>query len=116
MCAQRDDLAGSFQDARSARNEDWYKTEMNYDPVATLRKVKVPALFLFGADDRLVPASRSAEIIRRTLAESGHRDFTVKVFPGADHGLHSPPGSGSLNPGYEPAMLAWLRSHLSIAR
>jgi pimeloyl-ACP methyl ester carboxylesterase len=108
--AQGDDLFGSFEHAKAERNENWFKTEMNYDPVATLRKLKVPALFLFGGDDRLVPVPKSAEIIRQTLTKSGHRDFTIKILPSADHGLYLRDATGStrLAPGYEETMKEWL--------
>jgi dienelactone hydrolase len=106
--SQADNLIGSFEHAKTSRNSDWFKSEMNYDPVATLGRLKVPALFLFGADDRLVPVPKSVDIIRQTLNESGRRDFTIKVFPGADHGLHAPPGSMRLAPGFEETMKEWV--------
>ena len=108
--AQRDDLFGSFERAKTERNNNWFKTEMNYDPVATLRKLKAPVLFLFGADDRLVPVPKSAEIIRQTLTDSGHRDFTIKIFPAADHGLYLSDATGSIRlaPGYEETMKEWV--------
>ncbi len=111
---QQDDLIGSFAHAQTKRNNNWYKTEMHYDPVATLRKLKAPSLFLFGADDQLVPAAKSADIIRQTLTESGHRDFTIKIFPGADHGIfvRDPNGSMTLAPGYEETMKQWLMTRL----
>ncbi len=107
---QQDDLIGSFAHPQKERISNWYKTEMNYDPVATLRKLKAPALFLFGADDQLVPAAKSAEIIRKTLTDSGHRDFTVKIFPGADHGIYVRDATGSMGlaPGYEETMKEWV--------
>jgi uncharacterized protein len=112
--AQHDNPIGSFERAQAERSNNWFKTEMNYDPVATLRKLKVPALFLFGADDQLVPASKSAEIIRQTLTENGHHDFTIKIFPGADHGLyvHDAAGSMRLAPGYEETMRDWVLKRL----
>jgi pimeloyl-ACP methyl ester carboxylesterase len=108
--SQQDDLIGSFDDAKRVRSNNWYKTEMNYDPVATLRKLKVPALFLFGSEDQLVPVPKSAEVIRQTLTEIGHNDFTIKIFPGADHGLrlHDATGSNRLAPGYEETMKEWV--------
>ena len=108
--AQGDDLFGSFERAKAERNNNWFKTEINYDPVATLRKLKAPALFLFGGDDRLVPVHKSAEIIRQTLTASGHGDFTIKIFPGADHGLFVCDATGSLRlaPGYEETMKEWV--------
>lgn len=112
--SQQDDLFGSFDDARRIRSNNWYKTEMNYDPTATLRKLKVPALFLFGSDDQLVPVPKSAEVIRQTLTEIGHKDFTIQIFPGADHGLrvHDATGSNRLAPGYEETMKQWVLKHV----
>jgi uncharacterized protein len=108
--AQPDSPIDDFERAETARNRLWYSTEMNYDPVATLRKVKVPTLFIFGSGDQLVPVSRSVEIIRRTLAESAHRDFTIKIFPAADHGIYARTSSGSMQlaPGYEQTMREWV--------
>jgi pimeloyl-ACP methyl ester carboxylesterase len=110
LSAQRDHLIASFEHAETARSEDWYKTEMNYDPVAALRKLKVPGLFLFGSDDQVVPVSTSVEIIRRTLSANGRSDFTIKIFPGADHGMHVRDATGSvrLAPGYEETMKDWV--------
>jgi pimeloyl-ACP methyl ester carboxylesterase len=83
---------------------------MNYYPAATLRKLNVPALFLFGSDDQPVPVPQSVEIIRETLAESGHSDFTIKIFPGADHGLYLQAATGSIRlaPDYETTMKEWV--------
>ncbi|MBV9303953.1 MAG: alpha/beta fold hydrolase [Acidobacteriaceae bacterium] len=110
LIAQRDHLIASFDHAEAAKDDDWYKTEMNYDPVAALRKLKVPALFLFGSDDELVPVPKSVEIIRRTLTATGHSDFTIKIFPGADHGLYLRAATGSIRlaPGYEETMKEWV--------
>jgi uncharacterized protein len=114
LSAQRDHLIASFDDAEVARNEDWYKVEMNYDPVAALRKLRVPALFLFGSDDELVPVSESVEIIRRTLTAIRHTDFTIKIFPGADHGVYVRTATGSMRlaPGYEATMKEWVLKRL----
>jgi len=114
LCAQQDDLIATFEHATSDRNQNWFKSEMNYDPVATLKKLKVPVLFLFGSQDRLVPVPTSVEIIQQTLSADSHQDFTVKVFPGADHGLSVVDASGSsrLAPGYEDTMKEWLLRHV----
>lgn len=114
LSAQGDHLTGSFDHAEVTRNDDWYKTEMNYDPVATLRKLKVPALFVFGSDDQLVPVSKSVEIIQQTLAGSGHSDFTIKIFPGADHGLYLRAATGEIElaRGYEETMKEWVLKHV----
>jgi pimeloyl-ACP methyl ester carboxylesterase len=110
--AQQDDLIGSLQKA-TGRKSNWYRTEMNYDPLIALRSLAVPALFVFGDADQLVPVPRSVEIIRRTLTESGHRDFKIQVFPGADHGIQVPDANGGTQPapGYLDTVRDWLAAH-----
>jgi pimeloyl-ACP methyl ester carboxylesterase len=105
----------SILDDEMTKSRDWFKVEMNYDPRIALRKLTVPALFLFGAADKLVPVQQSVDIIRQTLAESVHRDFKIFVFPGADHGLRvvRPDGGRMFAPGYLEAISEWLRVKVS---
>ena len=86
---------------------------MTYDPLPALRTLHVPALFLFGAADRLIPVEQSVSIIRSVLSES-HADFTIRVFDGDDHGMHEP--SGAVDPRYLDAMRQWLsvKTHASL--
>jgi len=109
--AQRDGIFDSFENAAAERNRLWFKVEMNYDPVATLRKLTVPVLFLFGDADTLVPVPKSVEIINQTLTASGHRDFTIRVFPGVDHGMHLAVENMREAPEYLPTMKNWLIAH-----
>jgi uncharacterized protein len=83
-----------------------FRREMTYDPVPALRALRVPALFLFGADDRLIPVEKSAAVIRDTLTRSGHPDFTIQTFDHDDHGMHDP--TGALDPRYLDTMRRWL--------
>jgi len=93
----------------------WFRFEVNYDPTAALRKLSVPALFLFGEQDELVPVGRSVDIIRKTLVESRAADFTIKVFPGADHGIYvmAPDGGRVYASGYLDTMREWLRKRVN---
>jgi len=110
----RTPVSGILKDS-SIPERVWFKSEMNYDPRIALRKLTVPALFLFGDEDRLVPVQTSIDIIRQTLTESGHRDFTIKTFPGADHGirLEYSDGRGQFAPGYLQTMRDWVHSKVS---
>jgi pimeloyl-ACP methyl ester carboxylesterase len=56
-----------------------------FDPVPYIERISSPGLWLYGRDDKSIPADRSAEILRRLKREG--KDFTVIVFPGAGHGL-----------------------------
>jgi dienelactone hydrolase len=115
--AQRDDLIGSLKRA-TEQSSNWYRTEMNYDPLIALRGLAVPALFVFGDADQLVPVPRSVELISRTLTASGHRDFKIQVFPGADHAIRVPAADGSTQPapGYHDTVQAWLAAHKFVTK
>jgi dienelactone hydrolase len=117
--AQQDDLFGPLQTpAELSKPEhpgfNWFQHEMNYDPVRTLRMVRVPALFLFGDKDQLIPVAESVAAVRRVLAEEGHHNFTIREFPNDDHvmRLMSSEGYGEIDPEYLQTMKVWLATHV----
>lgn len=121
--SQRDDLFASLpapSDVNKPGNPSlrWFKREMNYDPLPALRALRVPSLFLFGTDDRMIPVEKSVAIIRQTLEQSGNRDFTIRVFDHADHGMYLTQGDavGNLAPEYLSTMQSWLAAHVPIPR
>lgn len=58
-----------------------WRKEIEYDPLPTLDRVKVPALVLFGANDPVVPVATSVARIEARR----HPNLTVRVIAGADH-------------------------------
>jgi pimeloyl-ACP methyl ester carboxylesterase len=121
--SQHDDLFGSLPGPSEVNKPDnpslrWFKREMNYDPVPALRALRVPALFLFGGEDRMIPVEKSVAVIRQVLAESGNRDFTIHVFPHADHGMYvtAGEGAGDVDPEYFSTMKSWLAAHVPPSR
>jgi uncharacterized protein len=93
---------------------DNFRREMTYDPIPALQALRVPALFLFGDQDRLVPVDRSVEIIRQTLTQSGARDFAIHVFHNANHGMYlvGDNTNGIVDPEYFDIMHKWLVAHV----
>ena len=91
---------------------------MTYDPLPALRALRVPALFLFGADDRLIPVEKSMAILNDVLTRSGHPDFTIRVFDHDDHGMRltAGDGSGSVDPRYLDTMQRWLSERITASR
>jgi len=91
-----------------------FAREMDYDPVPALEALRVPALFLFGDQDQLIPVEKSVEVIREVLTRSGHRDFTIQVFHNVDHGMQMTTGAdaGAVSPEYLAAMGTWLAAHI----
>lgn len=114
--AQNDDLFGPLDapSKLSRPNLVRFKREMTYDPLPALQALHVPALFLFGDEDRLVNVDETVPILRRVLAQSGHRDFTVRIFADVDHSMRLTSGSaaGNIAPEYLDTMQSWLSSHL----
>ncbi len=117
--AQQDDLFGPLQTPAELSKPDhpgfnWYQREMNYDPVPTLRAVRVPALFLFGDRDQLIPVAESVAAIRRVLAEDSHHDFTIREFPNDDHQMRLTTDATyrEIDPEYLKTMREWLASRV----
>jgi uncharacterized protein len=96
------------------RSALWFKQEAVYDPVPALRALRVPALFLFGNHDQLIPVDGSVAVIQRVLAEDKHRDFTIWVFPNVDHEMRlvTREATGAIDPEYLKTMRDWLSTHV----
>jgi pimeloyl-ACP methyl ester carboxylesterase len=75
-----------------------------YDPLPALRKLKVPALWLFGGADRNIPPRQSAAQLRKIKAEL-HKEWTIIVYPGAGHGLFD---THPTDPRAAPTAIAWV--------
>jgi fermentation-respiration switch protein FrsA (DUF1100 family) len=67
---------------------------IDYDPLPTARKVKVPVLILQGALDRQISAGQ-ADTLAAAIRAAGNRDVTEKVFPGLNHLFLHTTGDGS---------------------
>ena len=75
-------------------------------PETYLKSVRCPVLAMWGEDDTLVPARKSAAVYRRVLALAGNRDVTTVVFAHADHSI-----DGFSAP-YWQTLERWLHQHL----
>ena len=123
---------------RSARNKKWaervqlatkpedivpsWKLQMDYDPIPALEKVKQPVLAVFGELDSLTPVAATMANYRKALSQAGNRDYSIKVFPGADHALLVWPKPNDqvhwpvLASGYLEAMTIWIDKHVALRR
>jgi pimeloyl-ACP methyl ester carboxylesterase len=117
--AQQDDSFGPLPPPEQlskpvGRSLLWFQHEAIYDPVPALRALRVPALFLFGDKDRLIPVPESIAVLRSVQADGPRHDFTIREFPDDDHGMYltTNGGIGGLDPEYLKAMRDWLNSHV----
>jgi pimeloyl-ACP methyl ester carboxylesterase len=56
-----------------------------YDPAPTLRELQVPTLALFGELDNNIVAEKNKAAWEAALKAGGHRDYTLRILPGANH-------------------------------
>jgi hypothetical protein len=76
-----------------AAKEVWMKFFVTHDPLATARKVKVPALILQGRTDQQVTFEQAGKL-GAAMRGGGNRDVTVRVFPEMNHlFIHDPDGN-----------------------
>lgn len=68
----------------AATKDAWMRFFLDYDPLATARKVRTPVLILQGASDRQVTADQ-APLLAAAFKEAGDREVTMKVFPDHNH-------------------------------
>lgn len=64
--------------------QPWVKFFLDYDPLVTAGKVKVPTLILQGETDQQV-TSEQAAALERALRAGGNRRVTRRLFPQANH-------------------------------
>src|SRR5262245_2159255 len=118
----------------SAPNETELRTgirwrNLDFDPTSYWERVKVPVLRIFGERDDRAPVDRSVARTREAFQRAGNTRYTIKVFPGADHGIAIAPKPSASDqrstgvdevpkfaPGYLDTMTGWLREQLGLGR
>jgi pimeloyl-ACP methyl ester carboxylesterase len=86
------------------------------------RQVKIPMLALYGGKDLNVPAAKNVAALTEELKEAGNRDYTIKVFPDANHDAFEAPKAmmddeerrylKRLVPGYLELSINWVLAHV----
>lgn len=68
----------------SAIMQPWFEFFLTYDPAPAIKKLETPVLAVFGGKDIQVTADQNKPLID-SLMNEGKDNFTVKVFPDANH-------------------------------
>jgi pimeloyl-ACP methyl ester carboxylesterase len=99
-----------------------WKSQMEYDPMPALEKVKCPVLAIFGELDTLTPVAETTANYRKGPGKAGNKDVTIKVFSSADHALLVWPKPNDqlhwpvLAAGYLDAMTNWINKHVDVRK
>ena len=67
----------------------WFPKIIKFDPAIYWRKVRQPAFIALGAEDENenVPVARSVAILEGVFADTGKRNYVLRVYSGAGHAL-----------------------------
>lgn len=90
----------------------------DHDPVPVLEQVTQPILIILGEDDQVVSTQRSATIFDTALRKAGNRDYTIIVYPNANHGIQVPTTNAKgetvmvFVEGYRDTMTHWVLAHV----
>lgn len=82
------------------------KGPSGFDVVPYLHRMNVPALWLLGGRDQEIPLTASLAILKQLKAAG--KDYTIRVYPDANHGLFDVPPT---DPRAMPDTLKWLVQH-----
>ena len=79
----------------------------DFDPHPFLEELTTPGLWMFGDQDRIIPARESAQIVR-DVAEMFDAQLTAIVYSNGGHGLRDVANGARLD--YWPDLLPWLNA------
>ncbi len=93
VAAQRDG------EPMSEARYEFARRNLLVDARADLANIDCPTLAIFGTRDRNVDAAESARVYREIFEATDHSDYTIQIFPDAQHGLLKARYFDTANPG-----------------
>ena len=104
---------GDQRSTLTAIAEEERSDDFSHDPRGVLEKITCPILAIFGGSDIIVPVEESVSVFEEALNKAGNKDYTIRVFPGANHGVMV---DDEFAEGYLDAMTDWLQERLDVHR
>jgi dienelactone hydrolase len=105
---------------RKARRLSHIRPEpADLDPVPFLKQLTQPVLIFLGEADSQLPSQYSALVFDTVFRQTGNQDYTIIVYPGADHGIQVPTtdaqGETTMKhvDGYWATMATWVVAHVN---
>ncbi len=94
-----------------------------YDPAPTIRQLQLPVLALFGELDNNIMAEKNHAGWEAALKAGGHRDYTLRILPKANHALLEAKVGNNAEmkslqrfvPSYAPMLIEWLARHATVS-
>ena len=66
-------------------NSKWLRYFLTYDPITSLKHLKIPVLVINGELDSQVPPKQNLPVIAKILEEAGNRNYRIIEFPKLNH-------------------------------
>ena len=66
-------------------NSKWFRYFLTYDPISSLKHLKIPVLVVNGELDSQVPSKQNLPVIAKILEEAGNRNYRIIEFPKLNH-------------------------------
>lgn len=116
-----DDYAYAVYQGRLPATDDLQKVislRTDHDPVPVLEQITQPVLIILGEADPFVPTEHSATVFDKALRKAGNHDYTIIVYPGANHGIQVPTTNAQDETifkyvdGYRDTMTNWVVAHM----
>jgi fermentation-respiration switch protein FrsA (DUF1100 family) len=80
---------GTLEQQIQSFNSKPFRYWFTYDPLKTLKQVKVPILALYGGLDLIVTPEQNLKLFVNALEEVGHKDFTALEIPQLNHAFQT---------------------------
>jgi dienelactone hydrolase len=118
-------MGGNAPEAFPATQDHPYlqliRTSILHDPAPTIRQLKLPVLAFFGELDNNILAEKNRAAWEAALTAGGHRDYTLRILPKANHALlEAKVGNNAETkslqrfvPAYSQVVLAWLSKRIN---
>lgn len=94
----------------------WQDSDLDYNPVPLLERLRVPVLVMLGEKDEITPVEQTARLASRALRKAGNKDYVIREIPGANHGLFVSRAAGESwleqrpASGWVDGMIAWVKT------
>jgi uncharacterized protein len=66
-------------------NSKWFRYYLIYNPITSLKHLKIPVLVINGELDSQVPPKQNLPVIAKILEEAGNRNYRIIEFPKLNH-------------------------------